>query len=194
MSISGVTCRACTISQFINQPTAANDRTRHAPAHDAGGIAHTSITIHAGCAPSRWCVWRARAHLRSATALREMAARCSARTPTSHGARALPVAPRPRCASERGTAGRSTSSRQEWLRSRKGEGEVDAAVAEAGSLEGSALQNTFSAPRRTAARRARVTPSVAPRTVTSLGSPQKQGSDFCPVRKNRGPRVLVFDV
>ena len=46
--------------------------------------------------------------------------------------------------------------------------------------------------------RARVTPSVAPRTVTSLGSPQKQarkqGSDFCPVRKNRGPRVLVFDV
>ena len=47
-------------------------------------------------------------------------------------------------------AGRGTSSRQEWLRSRKGEGEVDAAVAEAGSLEGSALQNTSCALRRPA--------------------------------------------
>ena len=69
-------------------------------------------------------------------------------------------------------AGRGTSSRQEWLRSRKGEGEVDAAVAEAGSLEGSALQNTFSAP--FGAQR-RVTPSVGERS-RAYGSAAKTGS------------------
>ena len=47
---------------------------------------------------------------------------------------------------------------------------MDAAVAEAGSLEGSALQYTFSAPWRTAARRARVTPiAISPVTSLRLG-------------------------
>ena len=51
---------------------------------------------------------------------------------------------------------------------------MDAAVAEAGSLKGSALQNTFSAPWRTAARDA-----ISRRTVTSL-------------RLGRKNRVLVL--